>query len=354
MTTPVAPAPASAPWPAIGLALGLGLVCSAPLFVLGVPIAWMMGSMWANAFAAMAGLKVAIPGRLRNAMLAVMGVLLGSAFVPGSLAGAADWMLTVGGLAATMALMAGAGYAFVRFGLRRDAATAFFTALPGGLSEMVMAGAENGGDQRFIGLAHVIRLMLVVALVAVWLRLGDGGAAFGATLAGTPYETIPLDEIPLLVLCLLGWPLAVILRLPSAAFIGPLIVSALLHRFAGLVSAPPQELVVMGQVVIGASVGCRFIGVSPITMLRQIGECVVLAGIMLLVTALGAATVAHVSGRAASDLVLAFAPGGLAEMSLVALALGGDSALVSTHQLLRIFAVLAFARLLFALLKRWL
>ncbi|MCH9019696.1 MAG: AbrB family transcriptional regulator, partial [Proteobacteria bacterium] len=44
-------------------------------------------------------------------------------------------------------------------------------------------------------------------------------------------------------------------------------------------------------------------------------------------------------------LTLAFAPGGLAEMSLIALALGIDPAFVSTHHVVRIFLVVILAPL---------
>ena len=51
-------------------------------------------------------------------------------------------------------------------------------------------------------------------------------------------------------------------------------------------------------------------------------------------------------------LVLAYAPGGLAEMSLIALALGRDVAFVATHHLTRIFAVLFSLPLLSGLIRR--
>ncbi|HVG81048.1 MAG TPA: AbrB family transcriptional regulator, partial [Methylomirabilota bacterium] len=43
------------------------------------------------------------------------------------------------------------------------------------------------------------------------------------------------------------------------------------------------------------------------------------------------------------DVILALAPGGLAEMSLVALALHADAAFVSTHHVARITMVVAAA-----------
>ena len=52
--------------------------------------------------------------------------------------------------------------------------------------------------------------------------------------------------------------------------------------------------------------------------------------------------------------MLAYAPGGLAEMSLVALALGADAAFVSIHHIARIVLIIAFAPMIFLAARRWL
>ncbi|MFY7779807.1 MAG: AbrB family transcriptional regulator, partial [Tagaea sp.] len=56
---------------------------------------------------------------------------------------------------------------------------------------------------------------------------------------------------------------------------------------------------------------------------------------------------ARASGEPFSALVLTYAPGGFAEMSLVALALGADTALVASHHLFRIAFVVSLAPWLF-------
>jgi len=49
--------------------------------------------------------------------------------------------------------------------------------------------------------------------------------------------------------------------------------------------------------------------------------------------------------------VLAYAPGGLAEMSLIALALHADVAFVSSHHVVRILLIVTLAPLTFRLLR---
>ena len=125
----------------------------------------------------------------------------------------------------------------------------------------------------------------------------------------------------------------------AAALTGPAAVSAAAH-LAGLTAATlPGELVAAAQVVVGAAIGCRFAGSDPARVGRiiaaSLGALVVLLAITVAVClGLGAAT-----GLGFPALLLAFAPGGLAEMTLVALALGLDPAFVTAHHVLRIFLV---------------
>ena len=66
---------------------------------------------------------------------------------------------------------------------------------------------------------------------------------------------------------------------------------------------------------------------------------------MLGVTAAFALVVAPATGSPPASVVLAYAPGGLAEMSLVALALGADVAYVAVHHIFRIMFVILGAPL---------
>ncbi len=75
--------------------------------------------------------------------------------------------------------------------------------------------------------------------------------------------------------------------------------------------------------------------------------------LILLGTTVGfAVLVNRFTGLGIRDLILAYSPGGLAEMSLVALALGGDAAFVSTHHIIRIILIVIFAPLLYKLFQR--
>ena len=75
---------------------------------------------------------------------------------------------------------------------------------------------------------------------------------------------------------------------------------------------------------------------------------VVSTAVMMAVSAGFAKAVDRVTGYSTTQLLLAYAPGGLNEMSLVSLATQSDVAFVATHHLVRIIVLLAFAETVLA------
>ena len=90
--------------------------------------------------------------------------------------------------------------------------------------------------------------------------------------------------------------------------------------------------------------------------LALVGRTLVLAvgaTVLLLSIAIGFALLLNaITGQPVPALILAFAPGGLAEMSLIALALAMDAAFVATHHIVRIFLVVVLAPTAFRRMRR--
>ena len=74
--------------------------------------------------------------------------------------------------------------------------------------------------------------------------------------------------------------------------------------------------------------------------------------VLLSATILFAVGLSQMTGLPVVALTLAFSPGGLAEMSLIAIAIGADAAFVVTHHVVRIFMIVVFAPLAFKLMAR--
>ena len=139
-----------------------------------LPLAWMIGSMVFCTTASMSGLPIRIPAGLRSGMIMILGIMLGSAFTPHIVDRLGEWAVSLAGLAFYIVLSAALGIVFLRKVARYDPVTAFFTATPGGLNEMVLVGAAMGGDDRTISVAHSARVMLVVMTVPVFFQMFQG------------------------------------------------------------------------------------------------------------------------------------------------------------------------------------
>ncbi|MSP50745.1 MAG: AbrB family transcriptional regulator [Alphaproteobacteria bacterium] len=338
---------------AYGLSLGLGVAGGAIFAYYRLPLAWMIGAMCANTAASMLGYDVKVPRQLRALMIVVLGVLLGASFTPDLPARVGAWWPTLLALFAYVGI--GTGLLFVYFHrlCGYDPATAYFASAPGGLNEMVAVGGAMGGDERMIALTQACRVLLVVLAIPFYFRFFGGYIPPASVLPEIGGGDLSLYEAGILVVCgVVGATVARLLRLPAYAMLGPMVLSAAAHM-AGLSAAtPPALLVAVAQVVLGSAVGARFAGTS----VRQVRDGMLLSAgataALMAVTVAFSLALGRFTGLSADNVLLAFSPGGLAEMSLVALALQSDAAFVATHHIARILIVITCAPLAFRLARR--
>lgn len=341
------------PWLRLAGALALGGLGGALAAWVQLPLAWMIGAMLATTAGAMAGLPITVPMRLRGLFVVVLGLMLGSSFTPAILDHLGDWIVSLSALAAYILIAGAAGTLFFRRFVGYDPVTAYFAAMPGGFSEMVLVGTAMGGDTRIISMTHAARVLLIVLALPFAFQLlldYDPAArpAFGAALG----ELTPADLLILGLCGVAGYFGARALRVPAAPVVGPMVLSALVHLAGWISVAPPAVLVAAAQVVVGAAIGCRFAGVGVAFVARILTAAAGVTLLLVAVTLVVAWVIHAATGLPADALVLAFAPGGLAEMSLIAIALSMDAAFVATHHIVRIFLVVVLAPLAFRATRR--
>ena len=252
--------------------------------------------------------------------------------------------------ALVLSTVAAAGLAYIAF--RRlggyDRATAYFASMPGGLSEMMVLGESMGGDGRTISLTHGTRILVAVFLIAFYYRIFEGYEPVGLPVSAGPVASW-VDLLALVACALIGYPAAKALRVPAAQLVGPLVLSASLHLSGVVAAHPPGELIAAAQVVLGAAIGARFVGMAFRKLRRVMLLAALVAVAMVLVAAGAAYGLAAATDLSGSALFLALAPGGLAEMSLMALSFGSAAAFVSTHHVARIILIVIAGPLIFRL-----
>jgi membrane AbrB-like protein len=239
------------------------------------------------------------------------------------------------------------GYAlYRRGGLGR--AEAYYSAITGGLIESVQMGEEAGADVRVLITLQTFRLIgTIIAVPLIFLALTGHtvGSAAGTTMAGASVP-LTLQDVGLMIAAgLIGVQAGKWLLLPGYIITGPLLCSAVLHATGLMQAIPPGWLVAVTQVILGAGLGVRFVGMDR-KLLVKCGKLAAINGVFALVLAFVFAEVVHLlAGEPLAAAFLAFAPGGLAEMSLVALSLNMSVIYVTAHHVLRIVLAVSFAKL---------
>jgi len=333
------------------LTIALGALGGWLFYLLRLPLAWMLGAMVLTTVAAFAGAPLGESRPLRAGMSVVFGAFLGSGFTPEIAERALHW--TGGALTTTLFVVTTTALAFLFF--RRmgyDGATSFFSATPGGLGVMTLVGEREGGDIRTIPLMHATRILVVVFAIPFWLRYVEQLDVPRVASLGGREQADAFNLLLLAGFAGAGWLLGELARLPGGPLVGPMLVCAAAYLLGWVHGAPPPLAIVIAQVVIGAGVGARFVGAKASSAWRTIGVSAVSSlGLFGFALAVSAAA-APLLGVERTALLLALAPGGLAEMALIAISLHVDLAFVSTMQLLRILLIVALAPVFFRLVRK--
>lgn len=339
-------------FPALGVTLAVGAIGGLFASLLHLPLALMLGALTAVGVVAAMGWRplgqgMAVPPKLRFFFLPVIGVATGGAFTPAVLAQMPGWWISLLALCLYIPAVHLAGFVIYRWG-GLSQVTAFFGAVPGGLIESVALGEEAGADGQMLVLLQFLRLILTIVAVPLGFMALTGhavGSASGVQMAGSAVELGLGDIIVLLAAGILGFWVGRWLRLPAAIMTGPIIASAIVHLMGWTHGVPPSWAVGATQVVVGSVLGARFAGL-PQRAMRLAFKLAVINAVVALAMAYGfAVAVSTLAAQPVTAAFLAFAPGGLAEMSLIALSLQMSVVYVTVHHVVRIVLAVTVAKL---------
>ncbi len=335
------------------LALLIGAFGALVFAVADMPLPWMLGAMTACLAASLAGVPQGRPTILMGPMRMVLGVMIGSAFTPSMIAKLPEILLSLAFIIPYVAVLGLVGVPYLRRFAGYDLPTAYFSAMPGGLPDMTAFGREMGGDERRIALVHSTRVLIIVFAAPFVLELGEGIDLSARARFGPGLTDLSFSDAGLLLVCgIAGWWGAAKLKLTGATIVGPMVLSAAAH-LAGLTQAkPPDELIKLAQLVIGAAIGAAFVGVRLREIARIIALTVGMVAAMFAVTVGFAAGVYALTAYPLMSVVLAYTPGGQAEMNLIAITRGEDLAYVAMHHIARVALVVLGAPFVFRLLSR--
>lgn len=319
------------------LTIAIGAAGGGLAALAGMPAPWLAGSMIAVAVAALAGLPLTMPALCRNAAFVLIGVSMGAAVTPETVQQLRAWPLSLILLALSVAATLLAGTAYLERVHRWDRVTARFASIPGALSSVLVLAAASPADLPRVALAQSIRLFTLVAILPLLLR------AFGSDTAAAPTQTLlvssPLEITATLALSAVAAAGLAALRVPGGVLLGAMVASAVLHG-AGLVAGRlPQAILIVGFVTTGAVIGIRFKGTRLGLLLTTLPGAFASVVIALALSAGFAALGAALLDLRFGQLWLAYAPGGVEAMAIMAFALHLDPAFVGAHHVVRLIGL---------------
>lgn len=245
-----------------------------------------------------------------------------------------------------------------------DMLTSFFSTAPGGLSSIPIIAEEVGANTGVVSIIQTMRIFLVILSVPLILSIWVSNPADTVNIPSTNTIMVQFQSenivstALLVVVAFLGYYLGKFLKFPAPWLIGSMVSIAIVKSFSSLVIGYniiawwPTELIIFSQVLIGASIGSR-IHKSMFKGLKKTLAISFLSTIFLIFSMfLCAYIVSLITGLSIITSALAFAPGGIAEMTTTAIVLDADSTFVVAVQVLRVISVCMILPPFFRFLNR--
>ena len=303
----------------------------------------MLGPLFASAATSMSGVALVTSNRLRNAAQWAIGTALGLYFTPQVVTqtlNLAPWILA----GAVWALLLGhLFYRWLRHAMQGSSlvspATAYFSSVIGGASEMAAFAEREGSRVDLVAAAHSLRVMLVVVVIPFAYRFAGIHGQDGSVLA----NRLPVEPFGLVLLVAATGGGALLMkrwRQPNPWVLGALSVSLLLTATGLTPSGLPSWLSPTAQMLIGLTLGTRFTPDFLHTAPRWLAAVAIGTLSMMALSALASWAVATATGLNPFAVVLGNSPGGIAEMCLTAKALQLGVPLVTAFHVVRYVIVL--------------
>ena len=276
---------------------------------------------------------------VRFSAVAVVGTMIGATFSPELVNQLSSYWIS--GLAVLLFMpMAHAGsYQIMRRVGKYSPRDAYFGAMPGGLIEAVLMGEKMGADVRVLTVQHFVRIIVVVMSVPFLFLIITGevvGSASGMVLSKHAYDF--WDIIAIFAIAAVGMQVGRLLHIPAGHMMGPLLICMALQTTGVTEINDPPWLLKAGQYILGVGLGAQFSGLRRAMLVKGMGMGLLTVAYMLSLSFGFAYLLRPLVHADLSALFISFAPGGVTEMSLIALSLQLSPVAVALHHLIRIVA----------------
>jgi membrane AbrB-like protein len=333
--------------PGILRALAVGIPAGYMFNLLQTPIPWMIGPMIAVAALNLLGVRMHSPPLARQIGQVILGSAVSLYFTPPVVAALGANLPAI--IAATIAvfLVGGIGAVTLSRASGVDSKSTFFASIPGGAMAMAVLADRYGAQIAPVAVAHSLRVSLVVIVVPFALTYG------GFPLVPAVYRpNLPLDFSILIPWLAVGWILGEIserLRFHNGCLLVPIFLGAALTMGGVQLSAVPSWATDFAQLMFGLVLGARYERAFFVRYKLFIPFALLNSCFILIASVIAGILLAWAFGLPLATMIIATAPGGLAEMTITAQALHISVPLVVAFHLFRVVVVNVGTQYLFVL-----
>jgi len=310
-------------------------VGAAALGLAGLPAGWLSGAIIGVSAAALSGRQVFVPPQVGRIVYIILGISLGSSVTPETVATMVTWPLSMLALTIAMVAVTTSVMAYLKFVHGWDTLSSLFAAAPGALAQAMALAQDTGADVRAIAMVQTVRLfILAVALPIAFAAFGVAGLPPPRGAAAPLVRSIVELAVLVLASAGAGW-LAFRFSIPGGLIVGAMAASGVLHGGGFVHAFLPVPVAILSFIVMGAMIGTR-LGDADIKSLARL--CLTGIGALMVGTTVGclfALGVAWALSLRLADVVMAYAPGAIEAMTIIAFALHLDPVFVGVHHLAR-------------------
>lgn len=241
------------------------------------------------------------------------------------------------------------GYIYSRLS-QTNLLTAMLATVPGGVGIMAAIAADYNKNVTLVALVQALRVTSVVFLIPLIARTtfssswNQQAISMQSNLLNFEPSQLGLLLLALGVTALVVY-LAIFLKIPAGDFFGALVIGVAFNPVLNLVpiasglhfTAPPL-INLVGQMLLGITIG-EYWGDKPSFNAKTIGYAVMSVAMTLIAGAIAAMLAMQLTAWDWLTCLLVTAPGGSAEMILVALVLNHNVEVVTAGHLVRLIAI---------------
>jgi membrane AbrB-like protein len=325
--------------------LSVALLCGIVLFAVDAPLPFLFGSLGGCLIGAFIGMDLYGFPLLSKISRAILGVAIGTSLSWSLITEIPNYSQTLILIPIYVIVIGALGIFYFHKLMKYDRATAFYSAMPGGLQDMLVFGIEAGANPRSLSLIHATRVVTLVVAAPLILVYG-----FDQTLnrpLGLPAISLPISELLIMLFVgIAGWQVCERIGMFGATVLGPLLFSAPLALTGILEHRPPEEAILISQFFIGLGIGVYYRGITANEFRKDILAGLGFVFILTVVALLTIWIATRISDLPAAEIFLAFWPAGQAELAVLSLAAGANLGVIVLHHILRIVIVIIGAPIL--------